>query len=108
METPLEKTGIIYTRVSSTEQVENTSLGSQERLCYEYAKREGINILKVFVEKGESAKTADRTEFIKAINFCSKEKGKVGYFIVFKFDRFSRSVADHAATRVALNDIRFC
>jgi site-specific DNA recombinase len=105
METPLEKTGIIYTRVSSTEQVENTSLGSQERLCYEYAKREGINILKVFVEKGESAKTADRTEFIKAINFCSKEKGKVGYFIVFKFDRFSRSVADHAATRVALNRV---
>ena len=37
------KNGIIYCRVSSLEQVDGTSLESQERVCQEYAKRENIN-----------------------------------------------------------------
>ena len=67
-DTPMtERDGIIYCRVSSLEQVDGTSLESQERMCREYAKRENINVLGVFIDRGESAKTADRTEFIKAI-----------------------------------------
>ena len=71
------KKAIIYCRVSSPEQVEGTSLESQERMCREYAKREGISALEVFIDRGESAKTADRTEFIKAISFCSQKKNEV-------------------------------
>ena len=98
-----EKKGIIYCRVSSTEQVENTSLESQERNCREYAKREGIEIIAdPFIEKGESAKTADRTEFIKAINFCSNKKNRVTHFIVYKLDRFARNQNDHVVTQTTL------
>ena len=71
------KNGIIYCRVSSLEQVDGTSLESQERMCKEYAKRENVNVLQIFIERGESAKTADRTEFIKAISLCSNKKNKV-------------------------------
>jgi predicted site-specific integrase-resolvase len=45
------KKGIIYARVSSSEQVDNTSLDSQEKYCMEYAQRESIEIVKVFREK---------------------------------------------------------
>ena len=103
MEKISEKKGIIYCRVSSTEQVENTSLESQERNCREYAKREDIEIItSPFIEKGESAKTADRTEFIKAINFCSNKKNKVTHFIVYKLDRFARNQNDHVVTQTTL------
>ncbi len=99
METSPKKTGIIYARVSSAEQVDNTSLESQERYCKEYAVREAIHISQVFVERGESAKTADRTEFNKAITFCANKKNKIDYFIVYKVDRFARNQDDHAVVR---------
>lgn len=98
----IDKHGIIYCRVSSLEQVDGTSLESQERMCREYAKREGITVLEVFVDKGESAKTADRTEFIKAISFCSQKKNKVQVFIVYKLDRFARKQEDHIGVRATL------
>ena len=96
------KNGIIYCRVSSAEQVDGTSLESQEKVCREYAKRENINVVGVFIEKGESAKTANRTEYIKAISFCSEKKNAVSYFIVYKIDRFSRNQADHIYIREKL------
>lgn len=94
--------GIIYVRVSSHEQIDGTSLESQERLCKEHAQKEGINVLQIFIERGESAKTADRTEFIKAISFCSEKKNKVSYFIVYKIDRFSRNQTDYAIVKQKL------
>lgn len=98
------KNGIIYCRVSSKEQVEGTSLEMQERICREYAKRNDVEIPNgnVFVDRGESAKTTDRPEFIKAITLCSNKKHKVDYFIVYKLDRFARNQDDHVTTRALL------
>src|SRR5713226_401603 len=101
-ETPSYKTGILYCRVYSKEQIENTSLESQERDCREYATKNNILILDVYVDKGESAMTADRTEFIKAISFCTNKKNKVDYFIVYKLDRFARNQDDHVMVRAKL------
>lgn len=100
MDTP--KTGIIYCRVSSKDQVDGTSLGSQEKACQEYAVRNNIQVLKTYVERGESAKTADRTEFNKALAFCSGKKSKVTFFIVYKLDRFARNQDDHVTVRAFL------
>src|SRR3984957_4374466 len=96
------KKGIIYCRVSSLEQVDGTSLESQKRLCAEYALREGIEVLQIFMERGESAKTAARAEFIKAISFCSDKKNRTQYFIVYKIDRFSRNQTDYAIIKQKL------
>jgi len=76
--------GIIYTRVSSDEQVKGTSLEFQEELCRKYCEQKGIEVLAVFREEGASAKTADRAEFLRAIEFCRKNKGKVDAFVVAK------------------------
>ncbi len=105
MEIEAQKKGIIYVRVSSVGQVDNTSLESQERYCKEYAERQGIEVLKIFIEKGESAKTADRTEFQKAINFCALKVNKINHFIVYKIDRFARNQSDHVIVQATLKKL---
>ncbi len=98
--------GIIYTRVSSDEQVKGTSLETQERACIEYCQTKGIEVLKVFREEGESAKTADRKEFLNALDFCKKNEGKIDAFVVWKLDRFSRNAEAHFHVKAILSKYR--
>lgn len=102
MNNPPMEDGIGYCRVSSAEQVDGTSLESQERAIKEYALKNNINLIHLFIEKGESAKTANRTEFQKALALCCDKKSKIKYFIVYKIDRFARNQNDHAITTTML------
>jgi site-specific DNA recombinase len=86
---------VLYCRVSTKEQVDNTSLESQERICREWCAKNGIEVVKVFVEEGESAKSADRTEFQAMLKFCHKQKGALQYVLVYKMNRFARNSEDH-------------
>ena len=98
------KRGIIYCRVSSHEQVQGTSLESQKQACLEYAKRESIDVAEteIFIERGESATAANRTELIKVLEYCRQKQGQVQAFIVWKLDRFARNQVDHHALRARL------
>ncbi|MEJ0091343.1 MAG: recombinase family protein [Limisphaerales bacterium] len=96
------KKGIIYVRVSSIDQTQGTSLDNQERACREYAEKNGIEVVRAFIEKGESATAANRTEFLKALDFCRKSRGELKYFIVWKIDRFARNTTDHFSVRAKL------
>lgn len=97
------KNGVIYCRVSSKEQVEGTSLETQEAACREYAKAHKINIVKIFIEHGESAKVADRTQLIELIDFCRTSKTKLQALLVWKLDRFARNVGDHFNIKATLS-----
>lgn len=94
--------GVIYCRVSSKEQVEGTSLESQQAACRDYAELKHIEVLRVFVEEGESAKFADRTRLLELIDFCCEQKGNIDILIVWKVDRFSRNVTDHFSIKATL------
>ena len=94
--------GIIYVRVSSEEQVKGTSLENQDELCRAYCKNKGIEVLGIYREEGASAKTAQRAEFLRSIEFCRKNKGKVDAFVVYKVDRFARNTEDHFFVRKML------
>jgi site-specific DNA recombinase len=94
--------GVIYCRVSSKEQVEGTSLETQEVACKDYAQTHDIKVLKIFVERGESAKVADRTQLVELIDFCRTNKTKVQALIVWKLDRFARNVGDHFSIKATL------
>ncbi len=96
------KKGIIYVRVSSNEQVQGTSLDNQERACLEYAEKNNIEVVKTYIEKGESATAANRTEFLKALEYCRINSGNLESFIVWKIDRFARNTTDHFAVRAKL------
>ena len=103
--TVIKTKSVIYVRVSSDRQVDNMSLGEQERICREYAQRKELSVEKVFIEEGESAKTADRTQLQSMLEFCRQHKDEIGHLIVYKIDRFSRKVEDHAALRALLKKL---
>ena len=97
--------GIIYTRVSSDEQVKGTSLEFQEELCKKYCAERNIDVVEVFREEGESAKDLslnNRKKFLAALEFCRKRKGQIHAFIVLRVDRFARNTEDHFAVRKIL------
>ncbi|MBG52189.1 MAG: hypothetical protein CML99_07195 [Rhodobiaceae bacterium] len=96
------KKAIIYCRVSSAEQVDGTSLSMQQQACEAYCEKLGLRVARVFVEKGESAKTAQRTEFIKAIDYCKMKQHAIGHFVVWKIDRFARNTSDHFSVKSIL------
>lgn len=97
------KQAVIYCRVSTKEQVdEGNSLVSQERLCREYALKEGYEIAEIFIEKGESAKTADRKELKRMLEYCTTKKDRVQAVIAYKVDRISRNIADYSWIKVRL------
>lgn len=52
------------------------------------------NISKVFVEKGESTKTQDRTELQNLMKFCVANKKNIDAIIIWKIDRLTRDVKD--------------
>ncbi len=93
---------VIYCRVSSKEQVDGTSLESQELACKEYAARSSLNVVRTFIERGESAKFADRPQLLEMLSF-SKDRGhKIEQLLVWKVDRLARNVGDHFNIKAAL------
>lgn len=86
---------IIYTRVSTKNQAEEGySLAGQEKDCKAFAEMNGYKVSKVFVEKGESAKTQDRTELQNLMKFCVANKKNIDAIIIWKIDRLTRDIKD--------------
>lgn len=103
MEKKIQNKAVIYCRVSTKEQAEEgNSLVTQERNCREYAKKYEYDIAQVFIEEGESAKTADRTELQKLLRFCSDKKQNIKAVIIYKIDRLSRNTDDYSQLRILL------
>ena len=84
---------VIYARYSSDSQREE-SIEGQIRECTEYANRNGMTILRSYIDRALSARTADRPEFQNMIR--DSEKGLFDIVLVWKIDRFSRDRYDSA------------
>ncbi|MDA1036364.1 MAG: recombinase family protein [Chloroflexi bacterium] len=93
---------VIYTRVSTEEQTKNLSLPTQLRVCREYCEREGYEVVRVFTDRGESAKTTDRPEFRDLLAFCRLHKQDVQILVVYNISRFSRYLPDYSVIRLML------
>ena len=86
---------IIYCRVSTKEQAEKGySLDGQEKECRQFSHNQGYEVVKVFVERGESAKTQDRTQLQNLIKYCVQNKKKLSALIIWKYDRLARNLSD--------------
>lgn len=97
------KKAVIYCRVSTKEQVEEgNSLATQEKICKEYAFRNGYEVVQIFNEQGESAKTANRTQLLKLLSFCKDQKNEITAVIVYRLDRMSRNTDDYSYIRLQL------
>ncbi|HUQ85778.1 MAG TPA: recombinase family protein [Candidatus Limnocylindrales bacterium] len=96
---------ILYLRVSSEEQVENFSLGTQEEICRREALRRGFEVTEVFREEGRSAKTiTGRPELLKLLEFCRRNRRTVDAVFVYRLDRISRQTQDYLTIRKKLFD----
>jgi site-specific DNA recombinase len=103
METKNEQRAVIYVRVSTKEQVDDgNSLSTQEKICREYCNRNHYEVADIFIEQGESAKTANRTELQRLFNYCSDSKNNVSTVVIYKLDRLSRSTDDYSYIRLLL------
>ncbi len=93
---------VIYTRVSSEEQVSNLSLDVQEQACRAYCAREGLEVERVYREEGESARTADRTELRRMLADLRAARSRIEYVIVYDTSRFARDLYVHASLKQLL------
>lgn len=59
-----------------------------------FAQRQGYSVLKVFVERGESAKTTQRTQLQELIKFCVANKNDVDALIIWRYNRLCRVLED--------------
>lgn len=96
---------VIYCRVSSQEQVKNLSLETQTEACTEYCRSRSLEVDEIFVERGESARSADRTELQRMLTYCRKRKGHIQFVVVYMLDRFARNQYDHHALKAYLQKL---
>lgn len=88
--TPKGNNAVIYTRVSHSSQEDNTSLETQLKNCEAFAQRKGYQVIEHFGGTYESAKTDDRKEFNRMLEFLKKNR-TVTAIIVYSYERFTRS-----------------
>lgn len=95
-------TSVIYARYSSDNQREE-SISAQIFECKQYAKNNGLIVIKAYTDEARSATTDDRPNFLKMM-----DEAKLGYFnniLVHKLDRFARNRYDSAIHKKRLRDL---
>lgn len=90
---------VIYARYSSDNQREE-SIEGQIRECTAFAEKNGITILRHYIDRAYSAKTDNRPEFQNMIKDSNKRLFDM--VIVWKLDRFSRNRYDSARYKAQL------
>ena len=97
------ETAIAYCRVSDPRQVdEGNSLATQEKQAREYAARHDDSLLRLFIERGESAKTDSRPVLQEMLAFCKQHARVVRVVIIPKIDRLARNAHDYASLKMML------
>ena len=84
---------VIYARYSSDNQREE-SIEGQIRECAAYAEKNGITVLRHYIDRAFSAKTDNRPEFQQMIRDSGRKLFDL--VIVWKLDRFARNRYDSA------------
>jgi len=94
-------TAVVYSRVSSEEQVQGYSIQAQLRACREWAQTHGYNIVKEYLDEGVSAsRNLERRENFKAmIADATSKEHPYDAVIVHKLDRFSRDSLESLTVR---------
>ncbi len=100
------KRAVIYLRVSSAQQAdkdydsEGFSIPAQREACQREARQLGAEVIDEYVDRGESAKTANRPALKTMLDRL--ERGDIDYVIVHKVDRLARNRADDVEIVMAI------
>lgn len=95
---------IAYCRVSDPRQVnEEGSLARQESEARAHATSKGYSLVEVFIERGESAKTDNRTELKRMLGYLKSQK--IDVLIIPRIDRLARNSLDYLTLKVTLTKL---
>src|SRR5688500_18033917 len=101
-----QATAVIYLRVSTKEQAERGgesegfSIPAQREACLRKAQSLGARVVGEFVDRGESARSADRPELQRMLQFIGEQP--VTFAIVHTVDRLARNRVDDVEINVVL------
>ena len=85
----------IYTRVSTTMQVDGYSLDAQKEKLKRYAEFQNMEIVNEYSDEGKSGKSVEgRPEFQRMLDNIENGTDEVQFVLVFKLSRFGRNAAD--------------
>lgn len=85
----------IYTRVSTSVQVDGYSLDAQRDKLRKYAEYEDMTIVGEYSDEGFSGKNIQgRLEFQRMLSDIQEGKDDISFVLVFKLSRFGRNAAD--------------
>jgi site-specific DNA recombinase len=100
------RNAVVYARVSTKEQAERGgdpegySIPAQREACRRKAEMLGAGVIEEFVDRGESARSADRPELQRMLRFIKAEQ--IDFVIVHKIDRLARNRSDDVAITAAI------
>ena len=95
----------IYTRVSTTMQIDGYSLDAQKARMKAYADFNDYQIVGEYEDAGKSGKSIEgRASFCKMMDDIKSGKDGVAYVLVFKLSRFGRNAADVLSTLQVMQD----
>ena len=90
---------VIYARYSSSGQREE-SIEGQLRECYDFARKNGFNVVGEYIDKAMTGKTDKRPDFQRMLR--DSERGHFEAVIMWKMDRFARNRYDSAMYKYKL------
>ena len=95
----------IYTRVSTTMQIDGYSLDAQKARMKAYADFNDSQIVGEYEDAGKSGKSIEgRASFCRMMEDIKSGKDGVSYVLVFKLSRFGRNAADVLSTLQVMQD----
>ena len=105
------KAAVSYLRVSTHRQAERGggndegfSIPAQREANKKKAASMGAIIIKEFVDRGESARSADRPALQQMLEYINENKNRIDYVIVHKVDRLARNRGDDVDITRALHN----
>lgn len=90
---------VIYARYSSHSQNEQ-SIETQINTCMEYAKKNNLNVIKIYEDKAKSATNDNRESFQQMLDDSSSKKFK--YLLLYNLSRFARNATESVLNEVIL------
>lgn len=86
------KKAVIYTRVSTDEQVGGHLLAAQYEACFHFIKARGWEFLEEYREEGQSGKNLNRPQIQRLVSDAKNRKFQM--VVAYKLDRISRDIKD--------------
>ena len=95
----------IYTRVSTSMQVDGYSLDAQKEKLKKYAEFQDMIVVGEYSDEGKSGKNIEgRPQFLQMLKDIESGKDKVEFVLVFKLSRFGRNAADVLSSLQRMQD----